>query len=272
MKASRVVALPIATLDWWGIAATYNNSAYHWLPCDPPASRFTISLHPDNGGTPGAAVHQETVTAIREDLPQLYSRNYPLYHYHVTLSAPVTLASGWVRIQQIGGTTQRMLLLDSPTGDGQCLMHNETDGTYTPYNGDLAVSLKAEDMAVDISASQQLGIPPLTVRFAGRVTDNVMGVVNWRWEFGDGDIAEGKDESNPVHTYDEEGTYSVTLTVSTDISTATITRRNLIVATHALPLATPGALGLLLAAFVLIGTVVIRQQCAARGGFGNGKR
>jgi hypothetical protein len=259
-ESFREMTLPIATLDWWGISATYNGSAYHWLPCDPPADRFAISLHPDNGGTPGAAVHQETVTAIREDLPQLYSRNYPLSHYRVTLSSPVTLASGWVRIQQVGGAVQCILLLDSPSGDGQCLMHDETNNTYTPYSGDLAVSLRTEDMTVGMLAAPWLGRPPLTVQFAGNVTDNVLDIINWRWEFGDGDIVEGGDERNPIHTYDAEGAYDVTLTVSTNISTATTTRHGLVVVTEALPLTTPAVLASLLTAFSLLGVAAIRHK------------
>ncbi len=253
------VALPIAAVDWWGVTATYNSAYAHWLPCDPPPDRFTISLHPDNGGAPGTAVHEETVTALREDLPNLYNRNYPLRHYHATLSAPVTLASGWVRIQQVREAEQCVLLLDSPTGDGQCLLRSETDGDV-PCNDDLAISLGTEEMVLDVAASRRLGAPPLTVQFSGKATENVVGVINWRWDFGDGDIVEGKDESSPIHTYDGEGAYTVTLTVSTDLSTATVTKRGFIVVTQTLSLATPGLLGATIAAFLLVGASAVRAK------------
>lgn len=256
--------LPITRVDWWGMTAVYNTAVYYWLPCDPPADRFIISLHPDSGGVPGPAVHEETVTAIREDLPHLYERNFPLRHYHTTLSAPVSLASGWVRIQQVRNTDQRVLLFDSPTGDGQCLRRSDTDGTYTTLTSDLAVSLKTEEMTVQIAASQDWGRPPLTVQFRGSVGENVMAVTDWQWDFGDESTGDDVNDPSPIHTYDHEGTYTVSLTVSTQLSSAAATRRNLIVVSHTLPLATPGVLGALLAVFACIGSVVVRRKRTAR--------
>ncbi len=254
------VALPIATVDWWGISARYDSGSGYWLPCDAPADRFIVSFHPDNGGTPGAAVHEETVMPVREDLPLLYSRNYPLRHYHATFSAPVTLASGWVRVQQLRTGDPYVVWLNSPSGDGQCLLHDETDNTYTPYDENLALSLRTEDITVGISASQWLGSPPLTVQFTGSAADNVLGIVNWRWEFGDGDIVEGRDESSPVHSYDAEGSYTVTLTVSTDLSSSSVTRRDFIVVTQTLPLASHGTMASLCALLALTGAIAARKK------------
>ncbi len=254
------VALPIATVDWWGFTASLNSGSY-WIPADPPSNQFIISLHPNNGGVPGTAVHQETVTATRDDLPLLYKRNFPLRHYHATLSAPVSLISGWVRIQQVGNGAQYLLLLDSPTGDGQCLLHYDGFEENETLDRNLAVSLKTEDMTVGISAAPGMGKPPLAVQFAGSVTGNVLDIVNWRWEFGDGDIVEGRDESSPVHLYEEEGSYTVTLTVSTDLSSSSVTRRDFIVVSETVPLATPGAVGALLAAFIVVGGIAVRLRC-----------
>ena len=51
----------------------------------------------------------------------------------------------------------------------------------------------------------------LTVDFTDESTDSDGEVVAWLWEFGDGSASA---EQNPSHTYDTEGTYSVTLTVA----------------------------------------------------------
>ena len=58
------------------------------------------------------------------------------------------------------------------------------------------------------TADPKSGPAPLTVRF----TDNSSGNITSRqWKFGDGS---GSSEQNPTHTYNDPGTYTVTLTVS----------------------------------------------------------
>lgn len=59
----------------------------------------------------------------------------------------------------------------------------------------------------DFYTDQVTGKPPLTVRF----TDASAGSPQrWLWQFGDGETSE---DQNPVHTYTQEGTYTVSLTV-----------------------------------------------------------
>ena len=41
-------------------------------------------------------------------------------------------------------------------------------------------------------------------------------IESWAWDFGDGNTSS---EQNPVHTYNDNGTYEVSLTVTTDIGT-----------------------------------------------------
>jgi hypothetical protein len=165
-----------------------------------------------------------------------------------------------VRIQHVGDGAQYVSLLNSPGGDGHCLIHYDDTDEDVPLAEDLALSLGTEDMAVGISASQWLGVPPLAVQFTGSAAGNVLGITNWRWEFGDGDVVEGRDESRPVHLYEGEGTYTVTLTVSTDLSSSSVTRRDFIVVTQSIPLATPGVIGALLAALVVTGGTAVRAR------------
>jgi gliding motility-associated-like protein len=51
-------------------------------------------------------------------------------------------------------------------------------------------------------------IPDAIAQFS--ITTHSAGIANWFWEFGDGNIGNGM---NPVHQYEQEGKYDVTLTV-----------------------------------------------------------
>jgi outer membrane protein assembly factor BamB len=61
----------------------------------------------------------------------------------------------------------------------------------------------------DFSADVTSGEVPLTVNFTDASTD----AESWSWDF-DGDGVEDSNETNPQFTYDEAGTYNVSLTVS----------------------------------------------------------
>jgi len=62
-----------------------------------------------------------------------------------------------------------------------------------------------------------------TVQFTDESTDIPQ---EWLWDFGDGNTSE---EQNPVHTYDDEGTYTVTLTVSNTLGEDQAVQSDLIV-------------------------------------------
>ncbi len=66
------------------------------------------------------------------------------------------------------------------------------------------------------------GVLPLTVNFA----DSSKGfITSWLWDFGDGITST---EKNPTYTYENVGSYSVSLTVSNYDSSNTITKENYI--------------------------------------------
>jgi len=60
------------------------------------------------------------------------------------------------------------------------------------------------------SADPTSGYAPLTVIFTDESTGNPTG---WSWNFGDGETSS---DQNPVHTYNDPGTYTVTLSVVND--------------------------------------------------------
>ena len=65
------------------------------------------------------------------------------------------------------------------------------------------------DLAADFSGSPTSGCAPLTVNFTDLSTGT--GIDGWSWTFGDGGSSTAQ---NPSYTYNNAGTYSVTLTVS----------------------------------------------------------
>jgi len=73
------------------------------------------------------------------------------------------------------------------------------------------------DMFPDFSSDIQVGLADLTVSFM----DHTLGEpLSWDWDFGDG--APHSTLQNPVHTYRDSGSYSVTLTVFDGAHTFTI--------------------------------------------------
>ncbi|MBA7612586.1 hypothetical protein ES703_19822 [subsurface metagenome] len=65
-----------------------------------------------------------------------------------------------------------------------------------------------ESLAADFSANPTQGDPPLTVDFTDLSTGTISG---WEWDFGDGDTSTAQ---NPTHTYNDAGTYTVSLTIT----------------------------------------------------------
>ena len=93
-------------------------------------------------------------------------------------------------------------------------------GTYTvsltvsgPDGTDTVVKLDYIDVlgtapTADFAADVTLGPAPLSVQFQD-MSDGVID--DWHWDFGDGTTSSARE---PLHTYADSGTYSVTLTVS----------------------------------------------------------
>lgn len=61
------------------------------------------------------------------------------------------------------------------------------------------------------------GEAPLIVQFEDQSTAGSSAITSWSWEFGDpdSDTANSDTFQNPVHTFNTEGTYSISLTVTT---------------------------------------------------------
>ncbi len=79
----------------------------------------------------------------------------------------------------------------------------------------------------DFTASPRSGNTPLTVQFEDTSITAPFEATAWRWTFGDGEVST---ERSPAHTYVQPGEYNVSLTVTSDGGTNTITRNRYITA------------------------------------------
>ena len=71
------------------------------------------------------------------------------------------------------------------------------------------VSDKSCLVGTDFDADRTYGNKPLTIRF----TDKSFQATSWLWDFGDGTTST---EQNPIHTFTEEGRYTISLTTNGD--------------------------------------------------------
>ena len=78
----------------------------------------------------------------------------------------------------------------------------------------------------DFNADQTSGVVPLLVNFTDSSSNNP---TSWQWDFGDGSSS---DEQNPSHTYNEIGTYTVTLITSNGFNADTISKADLLSASN----------------------------------------
>ena len=90
---------------------------------------------------------------------------------------------------------------------------------------DAFINVRAVPTAA-FSASPRSGNTPLSVAFQDESTAAPFSLTAWRWTFGDGEVSE---EQNPVHVYEQPGTYTVSLTVTSEGGSNTLTQPDFIV-------------------------------------------
>ena len=86
-----------------------------------------------------------------------------------------------------------------------------TDGGGLVNTATLEITVNGEPVAV-AEADVTTGNAPLTVNFTGsNSTDDFDDIVSYSWDFGTGDTST---DADPAYIFDQEGTYTVTLTVT----------------------------------------------------------
>ena len=84
------------------------------------------------------------------------------------------------------------------------------DGSSNPKSMDIKVNRVPVSPVAGFTANSTEGSAPLTVQFTDTSTTSPN---EWNWNFGDGSTST---EQNPVHVFNGEGTYSVTLVATND--------------------------------------------------------
>lgn len=114
---------------------------------------------------------------------------------------------------------------DGSTSNAKNPTHRYTDdGTYTVkltvVDNDGGEDAESKSISVsnvapkaDFTYSPENPDISDTVSFNDKSSDSDGSIVSWSWDFGDG---YGSKEKNPIHKYEEEGTYTVKLTVTDD--------------------------------------------------------
>jgi PKD repeat protein len=89
--------------------------------------------------------------------------------------------------------------------------------------GLLAACPVAQPPVAAFRASQTVGDPPLTVQFTDLSLPGDQPIESWFWDFGDNTTSTDR---NPVHVYEQNGLYSVSLTVDGPVASSTLTLNN----------------------------------------------
>lgn len=131
----------------------------------------------------------------------------------------------------VGSWDGNMYAVDALTGEE--IWHYQTGGpVYSSpavasgivYFGSLDGNIYAVGQSpdappfADFSADETFGLVPLTVNFTDLSTGG--GPFSYQWNFGDG--TGNASLKNPVHTYQDSGTFNVTLTVNNSAASSTL--------------------------------------------------
>jgi gliding motility-associated-like protein len=87
-----------------------------------------------------------------------------------------------------------------------------TDGCGDVVSEDATVTVNSSP-TVSFKTDPTIGCAPLCIQFRDLSTITSDRIVQWKWNFGDGDSSSERD---PIHCYQKTGSYNVTLSVTSD--------------------------------------------------------
>ncbi|OQD43094.1 hypothetical protein BUL40_08370 [Croceivirga radicis] len=109
-----------------------------------------------------------------------------------------------------------------------------TDANSATDMAEITITVNGTPNAV-ISADVLAGNPPLTVNFIGSNSTDDQGIVNYLWDFGDGDTSS---EADPTHIFANQGIYTVVLTVTDDFGSTSTAELTITVNSNPIAIAT----------------------------------
>jgi len=84
---------------------------------------------------------------------------------------------------------------------------------FSVVTSDLSVAIEVDDSVVEVGEE---------IDFESFVSGN-QGTVSYSWDFNNDGVSDSSDE-NPDHTFENDGSFTVNLTVEDDLSSASVTR------------------------------------------------
>ena len=133
---------PFDLVRWYGIGAAQGTMD----PCAPSAGEYTVAIHQDMSGQPGALVRETTLEVVRDTTGVTHmsgGKSYLQYGFVAFLGSPLDLSDCWVRIEGApeGGCDAYWLISETGLDGG----HFEFDGDdYANAFGDLSLCLSRE--------------------------------------------------------------------------------------------------------------------------------
>ncbi|WP_462158905.1 PKD domain-containing protein [Pseudoalteromonas sp. GB56] len=194
-------------------------SAYQATDVDCAVGNMTFSH--EHGHNLGMEHNPENSSATPDSASYEYS--FGLYHdgdYRTTMSYSSPCSNGCSRVPYF--SNPGVVYNGKPTGIANQRNNAQTARNTTPIVEQFRASVAPNG---DPSAQFDTDVSGLTVNFTDLSADANGTIESWLWDFGDGATSS---EQNPQHSYQANGTYSVSLTVTdndnaTDTSTQSVT-------------------------------------------------
>ncbi|HRT19032.1 MAG TPA: PKD domain-containing protein, partial [Candidatus Hydrogenedentes bacterium] len=133
-----------------------------------------------------------------------------------------------------GATSSAYSIASAQTADSgsyACVVSNMA-GSATSNGATLTVNAAAQPPVADFGGYPLSGSAPLAVQFTDYSDYRGRTPQSWAWTFGDGGTSA---QQNPSRTYQSPGTYTVSLTVTTDAGSDTETKTGYVTVTEAPP-------------------------------------
>jgi hypothetical protein len=139
------VTAAIEGVSFYGLELFFDGAGFVACPAA-DSGEFEITFYADAGGTPGAVVCTEIVTAIRTVAGGSYN-GFEVVRYDATLTTACGLTDGWISIVGMGDPTCYFLWMSSgEAGNGSSLLDNS--GVLEPDDFDLNFCLLGSGSAL----------------------------------------------------------------------------------------------------------------------------
>jgi PGF-pre-PGF domain-containing protein len=173
-----------------------------------PGESFAVTVHIKTD-------HDIEALTLDENLPDRWPANQSENNGDESLEASIFKASTleWIWVENLSAGEERVVVYNVTVPS------NSEPGNFTvsgrvsaysvpavPVEGSSQVIVIYPSLEADFSANPLLGDAPLIVQF----TDLSSNIGSWEWDF-DGNGSVDSNERNPVYTYQNPGTYTVTL-------------------------------------------------------------